>query len=68
MSEIERTGEENIERAALILLSCVKLNENWHVDDLAAIGNFVNGLNICSSIKEELKQAIMTRRIENGRK
>ena len=62
----ELSEQENLERLGSIILSCLKLNQNWNAQDLECLSDYVNSSRLPSYMKRQILDEVF-RRIENKR-
>ena len=63
----ERTEQENLERLGAIILSCLKLNQNWNTDDLECLSDYVNSSRLPSYMKSQILDEVF-KHVEKNRK
>ena len=62
----ELTEQENLERLGSIILSCLKLNNNWNTSDLESLSDYVNSSRLPSYMKSQIFDEIFEH-IEHNR-
>ena len=62
----ELSEQENLERLGAIILSCLKLNENWNTQDLESLTDYVNSSRLPGYMKRQILDEVF-KHIENNR-